>query len=37
VAFSEMEADLTPKPLFDKTPSSGANPNRRGPDPKSTT
>jgi hypothetical protein len=34
VAFSEMLADLTPKPLMDKAASWGANQNgRRGPKP----
>jgi hypothetical protein len=34
VAFSEMLTDLTPKPLIDMTPSSGANQNgRRDPKP----
>jgi len=36
VAFSEMLTDLTPKPLIDKTRSSGANQNGRR-DPKLTT
>jgi hypothetical protein len=36
VAFSEMLTDLTPKPLIDKTPSSGAHQNGRR-DPKPTT
>ena len=36
VAFSEMLADLTPKPLFDKASSSGANLDWRR-DPKPTT
>ncbi len=35
VAFSEMLTDLTPKPLNDITPSSGANQNGRR-DPKQT-
>jgi hypothetical protein len=34
VAFSEMLTDLTPKPLIDKTRSSGAHQNgRRAPKP----
>jgi hypothetical protein len=33
VAFSEILADVTPKPLFDIPPSSGANLSRRGRDP----
>jgi hypothetical protein len=37
VAFSEMLADLTPKPLFDKTSSWEANLNRRERAPKPTT
>ena len=31
VVFSEILTDLTPKPLFEKTPSSGANLHRRRP------